>query len=163
MSNLLYRIGSSYDIHQLVEGGGFKLGGIYIKCPYKIIAHSDGDVVFHALSEAILGSLALGDLGKFFPPEDDKYLNMDSSKILLFTFDKLKEKGYEINNIDLSIILEKPKLKTYIDEIRINISKLLNIEFDQISLKAMTNEKMDSLGQNKAVSCFATILIKKIN
>ena len=156
-----YRIGSSYDVHALKAGNQIKLGGINIPCEYSCIAHSDGDVVFHSLSEAMLGSLALGDLGTYFPDNDPKYLNYDSSKILEFCYSLVKKEGYIINNIDISIILEKPKLKDYILSIRENIANLLQIDISQISIKAMTNEKLDSLGQNKAVASFVSLLIKK--
>jgi 2-C-methyl-D-erythritol 2,4-cyclodiphosphate synthase len=162
MSKLEYRIGSSYDVHAFEEkkNSFIVVGGQKINCNYKLIAHSDGDVVFHALSEALLGSLALGDLGLHFPVNDHRYDNYDSSKILIYCYNLVKEKGYVINNIDISIILESIKLKPYIESVRKNIATILQIDEDQISIKAMTNEKLDDLGNNKGISSFATVLIK---
>ncbi len=162
MSKLEYRIGSSYDVHAFEEkeNSFIVVGGQKINCNYKLVAHSDGDVVFHALSEALLGSLALGDLGLHFPVNDHKYDNYDSSKILTYCYDLVRQKGYVINNVDISIILESIKLKPYIDSIRKNIASILEIDIDQVSIKAMTNEKLDDLGANKGISSFATVLIK---
>ncbi len=162
MGKLEYRIGSSYDVHAFnkKENGFIIVGGVRINCDYTLIAHSDGDVVYHAISEALLGSLALGDLGKHFPVNDHRYDNYDSSKILSYCYDLVKKEGYVINNIDCSIILESIKLKPYIEQIKDNIAKILEIDKSQISIKAMTNEGLDSLGQNKGISSFASLLIR---
>lgn len=162
MNKLEYRIGSSYDIHAFKNesDGEIIVGGVKIKCEYSLIAHSDGDVVFHALSEALLGSLALGDLGKHFPTNDHRFDNYDSSKILTYCYSLVKKEGYVVNNVDVSIILESIKLKPFINQIQENIAKLLEIEVSQVSIKAMTNEGLDSLGQNKGISSFASVLIK---
>jgi len=155
------RIGSAYDVHRLEKGDGIILGGVKIECDKKTIAHSDGDVVYHALGEAIMGSLALGDLGTFFPPEDDKYLNMNSIKIIDFCNEKLKENNFEICNVDVSIIVEKPKLKPYILIIRNSIKNALHINLEQVSVKAGTNEGLDAIGRDEAIGCFATVLIQR--
>lgn len=162
MEKLEYRIGSSYDVHAFKNEseGSIIVGGVKIKCEYSLIAHSDGDVVFHALSEALLGSLALGDLGKYFPTNDPRFDNYDSSKILTYCYSLVKKEGYVINNVDVSIILESIKLKQFINQIQENIAKLLEIDVSQVSIKAMTNEGLDSLGQNKGISSFASVLIK---
>jgi 2-C-methyl-D-erythritol 2,4-cyclodiphosphate synthase len=155
------RIGSAYDVHRLEKGDGIILGGVNIECDKKTIAHSDGDVLYHALGEAILGSLALGDLGTFFPPEDDKFLNMNSVKIIDLCNEKLKEANFEICNVDVSIILEKPKLKPYILIIRNSIKDALHVKLEQVSVKAGTNEGLDAIGRGEAIGCFATVLIQK--
>ena len=157
----MYRIGFAKDIHELVENRKLILGGIIIPYEKGEKAHSDGDVLFHALSEAILGALALGDLGTHFPDNDDKYLNYDSSKILLEVRDMMLEKGYDISNIDISVVLERPKLKDYILDIRKNVASLLKIDLDQISIKAGTNEKMDAIGQGLAIEANAIVLLKR--
>ena len=156
------RIGSAYDVHQLTQGDSIILAGVKIACAYHTIAHSDGDVVYHALGEAILGSLALGDLGTYFPPEDDSFLNMDSALIIKFCQNKLDEAKYEICNIDISIIAESPKLQPHILSMRNSIKDILQLELNQVSVKAGTNEGLDAIGQKKAIGCFATVLIQKI-
>jgi len=158
----MYRVGSSFDIHKLVKGNQIVVGGVKIPCDYSLIAHSDGDVVYHAVSEAILGGLGLSDLGTYFPTDDHKLDNIDSSYIVQTCYEMMIEHGYRINNIDVSIILEKIKLKNYINEIKINLSKLLHIDIEAISVKAMTNEEQDSLGQGKSIASFATVLLSLI-
>ncbi len=136
------------------------LAGINIPSEKGEVAHSDGDVVFHAISEAMLGALALGDLGKFYPTNDKKYKDIDSKIILLDVYKKVNKMKYKINNIDISVELEKPKLAKYILDMRKNISKLLKIKLDQISIKANTNEKMDAVGKNEAVIAYSVVLLE---
>lgn len=158
----MYRIGFSRDIHRLEKNNRpFVLGGI--KIPYELgnVSHSDGDCLYHALGEALLGALALGDLGTFFPDNDEKYLDMDSSFILKECYLKVKEKGYVINNVDCVIVLEKPRLSGYIQEMRKNIAELLDTDIKNISVKAQTNEKCGEVGTSKAVVCFASVLVRK--
>lgn len=159
----MFRIGYSEDIHQLVEGRKLMLGGIYIPFELGEKAHSDGDVLIHAIAEAILGALALGDLGKHFPDNDPQYKNISSEIILTKVYELMVTNGYEINNLDTSIILEKPKLSSYIDEIRSNLSGLLHTEIDRISIKAGTNEGIGELGNGKAIKSIAVVLLKKTN
>lgn len=156
-----YRIGFSKDIHRLSENRRLMLGGVHV--PYHLgeIAHSDGDVVYHALAEAILGALALGDLGSHFPDTDPSSENIDSAIIVKYAFNKMDELGYEIANADISISLEKPKLKDYILEMRNNVASLLECTLDKISIKAGTNEKMGEVGEGKAVVSYCAILLKK--
>ena len=157
----MYRIGFAKDIHRLVKGRPLILGGVHIPFELGEDAHSDGDVVYHALSEALLGSLALGDLGTFYPPSDDKYLNLDSSYFVKDCFNKIKNRVYSIVNIDISINLEKPKLKSYLQNMKENISSLLEIDTDDISIKAMTNEKLDAVGKLEAVEAYCYLKKKK--
>lgn len=154
-----FRIGFSVDIHQLSEGNGIYVGGIYIPCNKKSVAHSDGDCLLHAIAESILGALALGDLGKFFPPSDESIKGIASSKIAEFAVSKMFEQNYKINNIDCSIVLESPKLAKYMDEIKTNIAKLLFTDITNVSIKAGTNEKIGELGQGKAIQCFSTVML----
>ena len=158
-----FRIGFSVDIHQLSEGNGIYVGGIYIPCNKKSVAHSDGDCLLHAIAESILGALALGDLGKFFPPSDESIKGIASSKIAEFAVSKMFEQNYKINNVDCSIVLESPKLAKYMDEIKTNIAKLLFTDITNVSIKAGTNEKIGELGQGKAIQCFSTVMLVSDN
>ena len=154
------RIGFASDIHKLVIARKFVLAGVAIPSKVGELAHSDGDVVYHAVSEAILGALALGDLGKHFPATDE-YKDIDSSFIVKKVVFMMLKKGYVVNNVDVSITLEKPKLKPYILDMRKNLAKLLNIDVDDVSVKAGTNEGLDEIGQGKAVKAEAIVLLKK--
>lgn len=155
------RIGFASDIHQLVENRKLILAGVVVPFEKGEKAHSDGDVVYHALGESILGALALGDLGTHFPDNDDKYKDMDSSLIIKQIKKMMDDRGYKVNNVDISITLEKPKLKPFILEMRKNIAALLDIEIDQVSVKAGTNEKLDEIGKGNAVKAESIILLIK--
>ena len=154
------RIGFASDIHKLVIARKFVLAGVAIPSKVGELAHSDGDVVCHAVSEAILGALALGDLGKHFPATDE-YKDIDSSFIVKKVVFMMLKKGYVVNNVDVSITLEKPKLKPYILDMRKNLATLLNVDVDDVSVKAGTNEGLDEIGQGKAVKAEAIVLLKK--
>ena len=160
-TNKEFRIGYSKDIHRLGENRKLILAGVIV--PYHLgeIAHSDGDVVYHALAEAILGALALGDLGHHFPDTDPSSTDMDSALIVKYVYDLMDKKGYEISNVDISIILEKPKLKDFIEEMRNHVASLLHCDIDDVSIKAGTNEKMGEVGEGKAVESFAAVLLKR--
>ena len=155
------RIGFASDIHRLVPGRRLILAGVVVPFELGEEAHSDGDVVYHAVAESILGALALGDLGKHFPDNDQKYKDIDSSFIVKEVVKMMKNKGCVINNIDVSITLEKPKLKDHIQAMRVNLSNLLETEIDNVSIKAGTNERLDSLGRNEAVKAEAIVLLKE--
>ena len=155
------RIGFASDIHRLVEGRRLILGGVVIPFELGEEAHSDGDVVYHAVAESILGARALGDLGKHFPDTDSKYKDIDSSIIVKEVVKMMKSKGCEINNIDVSITLEKPKLKNYIEAMRVNLSSLLETPIENVSIKAGTNERVGPLGRNEAVKAEAIVLLKE--
>lgn len=157
----MFKVGSSMDIHKLVAKKPLILGGVKIASKYGALAHSDGDVVFHAITEAIIGALSLGDLGDHFPSDNPKYKNYDSSKFVLAAMKLLKKHKYSINNLDVSIILETPKLKSNKIKIKNNVCRLLKLNKDQVNIKAGTNEGLGDIGQSKAVMAFATILIKK--
>lgn len=155
----MMRIGFASDIHRLVANRPLILGGINIPYEKGELAHSDGDVVYHALAESLLGALALGDLGTRFPDNDPKYKDIDSSILVKEVMTKVDEKGYKISNIDISITLEQPKLRSYIDEMRENIAKLTNVNVDQVSVKAGTNEKLDDIGRGEAVKAESIVLL----
>jgi 2-C-methyl-D-erythritol 2,4-cyclodiphosphate synthase len=156
------KIGSSIDVHQLVTKRKLILGGINIPSKLGAKAHSDGDVVFHAITEAIIGALAKGDLGDHFPPTDPQYKNYDSSKFVLKAMELLKKEKYQINNIDITIILQDPKLGKNKVLIRDNIVKLMKLKKDQVNVKAGTAEKLGDIGKGKGVISFVTLLIEKV-
>ena len=156
------RIGFGTDIHRLVEGRKLIIGGINIPSPVGELAHSDGDVLYHALSDAILGALAIGDIGIFFPDSEDETSNMDSSEIVKFVYKKMIERNYEIGNVDIMVTLERPKLKDYRQMIRQNIANLLNTDIGNISLKAGTNEGLDDVGHGLAIKVDVIVLLNEI-
>ena len=156
-----YRIGFSKDIHRLVENRKLIIGGVVVPFEKGELAHSDGDVLYHALAESILGALALGDLGKHFPDTSDETLDMDSSVIVSKVVKMMLEKGYEVNNVDIFVSLERPKLKDYIESMRNNVAKLLQINIDQVSIKAGTNEKCGEVGKGEAIEATSMILLRK--
>ena len=155
------RIGFASDIHRLVEGRRLILSGVVVPFELGEEAHSDGDVVYHAVAESILGALALGDLGKHFPDSDLKYKDIDSSIIVKEVVSMMKNAGCRINNIDVSITLEKPKLKDYIEAMRANLADLLETDLENVSIKAGTNERVGPLGRNEAVKAEAIVLLKE--
>ena len=155
-----YRIGYSKDIHRLGPNRKLLLGGVHVPFELGEIAHSDGDVLYHAVAESILGALALGDLGKHFPDTSNDTLDMDSSYIVSEVVSKMEEKGYQVNNIDISISLEKPKLAPYILKMRENVARLLKTDIDNVSIKAGTNEKMGEVGRGEAVEAYSIVLLK---
>lgn len=157
----MYRIGYASDIHRLVPNRKLILGGVEIPNSLGLLGHSDADVVIHALAEAILGALALGDLGKHFPDTDEKYRGIDSKIILKEVKQMMNEKGYVINNADVSISLEKPKLKNYIVDMRSTLANILDVDISQISIKAGTNEGVGAVGKEEACIATAIVLLRK--
>ena len=155
------RIGFASDIHRLVGERKLMLGGVHVPHWQGEMAHSDGDVVYHALAESILGALALGDLGKHFPDGNPKYKDIDSSFIVKGVVKMMEDKGYEVGNVDISITLEEPKLKPYIQKMRENIASLLKVDVDCVSVKAGTNESMDAIGMRLAVKAESIVLLKE--
>ena len=155
------RIGQSIDIHQLSEGEAITLGGIKIPCPFKILAHSDGDALLHAISESILGALALGDLGHHFPDTDPKYKDISSLILLKEVYHLMDKAGYKIGNVDSLIIIEKPKMAPYIEDMRKNIAAVLNTDIQNISVKATRGEKLGFVGESKGVVATAIVLLNE--
>lgn len=156
-----YRIGQGTDIHVLVENRDFILGGIKIPYEKGFKAHSDGDVLIHAIIDALFGALCLDDIGTHFPDNDSKYKNVDSTELLKATVSIIRHQGWEINNIDTTIHAQAPKLRPHIFDIRNNLANTLNINTDQISVKAKTNEGIDAIGAKLAVSSECTVLLYK--
>ena len=155
------RIGFGTDIHRLVEGRKLVLAGVHVPVSFGELAHSDGDVIYHASMDAILGAFALGDIGKLFPDNDPQYKDIDSSLLFKKVVTLMKEKGYRINNIDVMVTLEKPKLKDYIVGMRHNIANILETSIDNVSVKAGTNEGLDALGRGEAVKAEVIVLLKE--
>ena len=158
----MYRIGQGFDIHKLIEGRKFILGGVEIDYPKGLLGHSDADALVHSIIDALFGALALGDIGTHFPDNDPKYKDADSLKLLKSAYDEVKEKGYIINNIDSTIMVQEPKMKPYIPLMREKLAKVLEIEKSQISIKAKTMEEQDSVGQKMAVMTQSVVLIKRV-
>ena len=155
------RIGYGYDAHKLVQGNGMTLGGIEIKCNYSIEAHSDGDILVHTLIDALMGAAAYGDLGTYFPSEDQSLKNISSLSMLSTVLEKLNMDGYKISNIDLTYVGQVPKLISYSKEIRKNLSTFINIDIDKISCKATTTDHLGFEGKLEGISCHCVVLIDR--
>ena len=156
-----FRIGFGYDVHAFANDRKLILGGVEIPYEKGLAGHSDADVLLHAICDAMLGALALGDIGQHFPDNDTKYKNIDS-KILLSKVNYLViDKNYFVENIDSTIVMERPKLKKYIIDIRKSISQLLKIEINQVSVKATTSEKLGFVGTEQGVKAYAVVLLQK--
>ena len=156
------RIGNGYDMHRLVPGRPLILGGITLNHPegLGLDGHSDADVLTHAIMDAILGALSLGDIGKYFPPDDPKWKNADSLILLEQVMNLIGNKGWQIQNIDSVIVAERPKLKPYIDSMKENLSRKIGVDIDDIGVKATTNEKLNAEGREEGICCHAVVLIK---
>ena len=155
------RIGSGIDFHQLVEGRDLWIGGIKIPHTKGALGHSDADVLLHAICDALLGALSLGDIGTHFPDNDNAYKNIDSKILLKRTYDLITEKGYYIINIDSSLCLEAPKIKPHVQAMQTCIAEILNIAIDAISIKATTTEKMGFAGREEGLMAQATVLLQQ--
>ena len=155
-----FKIGFGFDFHKLIKGNAIRLAGINIPSEYSVDAHSDGDIVFHALSDAIYGALAQGDIGTHFPSNNDNK-NIDSKQIINHALSLLQSHNYSINNIDITIVLEKPHLQTKINDMRLNLAKILDCETSIIGIKSSTYQKTGIIGNNQGIACYVNILIKK--
>jgi len=156
------RIGQGYDVHQLAEGETLSLGGVLIPHDKGTVAHSDGDVLIHAICDALLGAVKLGDIGTHFPDTSDKYKNIDSKILLKKSYDLVREKGFEIVNIDSTVSAQRPKLKPFIPEMEKTMAKILNVHPEQISVKATTTEKMGFEGREEGISALVVVLLEKV-
>lgn len=154
-------IGSGYDLHRLVSRRDFIIGGIKIDYNKGFLAHSDGDVLFHALIDSLLGALALGDIGGHFPDKSIEYKNIDSSILLKKTLELVAQNNARIGNIDITVVCQAPKLAPYILSIRENIAQLTDLSLNKVSIKAKTKEKVDAVGKGKAVEVFCSVLLYK--
>ena len=153
------RIGHGFDVHALADGLRLVLCGVEIPHTKGCVAHSDGDVAIHAICDALLGALALGDIGKLFPDSDPKYKGIDSTKLLQEVIDIVHSKGFDINNVDCTIAMQRPKLRPYIDTMRERLAQVLGIEVDRVSIKATTTERLGFEGREEGVSATAVTLL----
>lgn len=159
----MFRIGSGIDFHQLVEGRAFWLGGILIPHSKGALGHSDADVLLHAICDALLGALCLGDIGVHFPDTSVEFKNIDSKILLKRTFELITKEGYKLVNIDTTLTLEAPKIKPHIPEMQKAIASILQVSEKDVSIKATTTEKMGFVGRQEGVVAYATALLQKVD
>ena len=157
----MMRIGHGYDVHKLVEGRELILGGVHIPHRLGLLGHSDADVLLHAISDAILGALALGDIGKHFPDTDPAYAGADSLVLLQNVMALADKEGYALGNLDATILAQQPKLRPHIDTMRANIAKVLNADIAQVSVKATTEEHLGFTGREEGIAAHAVVLLIK--
>jgi 2-C-methyl-D-erythritol 2,4-cyclodiphosphate synthase len=153
------RIGNGYDIHQLVSNRPLILGGVKIDHELGLLGHSDADVLTHAIMDALLGALSLGDIGHYFPPGDPEWAGADSLKLLAKVADLIAERGWQVGNIDSVVVAERPKLKPHIAAMRAHIAQVLGILPEQVGVKATTNEKLGPVGREEGISAYAVALL----
>lgn len=156
-----FRIGYGEDIHRTKEGRPLILAGVKIPSAFGLDGHSDADVVYHAISDAILGAMSLGDIGLYFPPEDPRYEGCDSSLILEKCYGMAKECGYVLGNLDVALLAEKPKLLPYAQAMRENIARILEADIEDVGLQLMTNEGLDAIGEGKAIRATAVLYLQR--
>ncbi|MBD5188865.1 MAG: 2-C-methyl-D-erythritol 2,4-cyclodiphosphate synthase [Bacteroidales bacterium] len=157
----MFRIGQGYDVHRLVAGRQLWICGVKLDHESGLLGHSDADVAIHALCDAILGALALGDIGKHFPDSDPRYKGIDSKKLLSHVCRLMREKGYEMGNCDITICAERPKMRPHIDTMRQTLAEVINTPVDNISVKATTTEKLGFTGREEGISAYAVTLLHK--
>ena len=157
------RVGLGYDVHKLVEGRKLIIGGVNVPHETGLLGHSDADVLVHAVMDSILGALALGDIGKHFPDTDEKYKGADSIKLLEFVYNLIKDKGYIIGNIDCTIIAQSPKMAPHIMNMRTNIAKALNMDIENINVKATTEEGLGFTGTKQGIASQSICLLVKVD
>lgn len=154
-----FRVGFGFDVHQLKDGHPFWLAGIQVPHFKGAFGHSDADVVIHAICDALLGAAAMGDIGKHFPDTDMQFKGIDSKLLLKKVVSLLNDKSYKVGNVDVTLVLEKPKIKPFIEQMQVTLAEVMGIQVDQISLKATTNEKMGFIGREEGVAAHAVALI----
>lgn len=158
-----FRIGNGFDVHAFAEGRKLILGGVEIPCEKGLAGHSDADVLLHAITDALLGALALGDLGKHFPDSNEKFKDANSSILLKKTYKLIRTKKYTLSNVDSVLMMEKPKVAPYVFQMRQNIAKVLNVDLDRISVKATTTERLGFTGRSEGIAASAVVLLNKEN
>ena len=156
------RFGMGYDVHRLVEGRKLILGGVEIPHSMGLLGHSDADVLLHAISDALLGAAALGDIGRHFPDTDPAYEGADSRKLLARVAELIREKGYEVGNVDATIVAQRPKLMGFIPQMNENIAEVLGVAADQVNVKATTEEKLGFTGSEEGISAYAVAGIESV-
>lgn len=157
----MFRIGQGFDVHQLTEGRPLIIGGVTIPYEKGLLGHSDADVLLHTIADACLGAIGEGDIGKHFPDTDPEFKDADSAKLLEHVWGIVKEKGYQLVNIDCTIIAQKPKMAPYIDSIRERVAALLEGQVDQVNVKATTTEKLGFTGRGEGIAAQAVVLLQK--
>ena len=157
----MIRIGHGFDVHAFGEDRPLIIGGVEVPYHTGFIAHSDGDVALHALTDALLGAVALGDIGKLFPDTDMRYKNVDSRELLREAFRQVRAKGYKVGNIDVTIIAQAPKMRSYIDDMRGVIATDLQCDIESVNIKATTTEKLGFIGRSEGIACEAVALLIK--
>ncbi|MBQ0712252.1 MAG: 2-C-methyl-D-erythritol 2,4-cyclodiphosphate synthase [Porticoccus sp.] len=157
------RIGQGYDVHAFGEGDHITLGGVTIPYEHGLVAHSDGDVLIHALCDAFLGAAALGDIGRHFPDTDPRYRGVDSRELLREVVSLVGRKGYSLSNADMTIVAQAPKMSPYLEQITLNLATDCGCNVDQINIKATTTEKLGFEGRGEGIACQAVILLSQVN
>ena len=155
------RIGHGYDVHRLVEGRDLIIGGVKIDHTLGLLGHSDADVLLHAVSDALLGAAGLGDIGKHFPDTDPKYKGADSLELLRIVAQRVREAGYRVSNIDVTMIAQRPKLRPHIEQMERNIASAVGIDASRINVKATTEEKLGFTGEELGMACHAVCLLEE--
>lgn len=158
----MYRVGLGYDVHPLEEGIPLILGGVNIEYPLGLRGHSDADVICHSITDALLGAANIGDIGEHFPDTDERYKGISSLELLNKSILLLKENGWEVVNVDVSVVAEEPKIKPYKKEMRDNISNAMNCNINSVSIKATTNEKLGTIGRGEGIAAFSVAMLKEI-
>jgi len=156
-----FRVGFGYDSHRFAPGRPLVIGGVTIPYELGLAAHSDGDVLIHAVCDALLGAAGLKDIGTWFPDTDDAYKNADSTQLLAKVVEVIHDKGWVVNNLDCTLVLERPKMKPYIDDIILKLSQLLDLSSESIAVKAKTNEKMGFTGAGEGIAAVAAVTLRK--
>ncbi|MEM9345990.1 MAG: 2-C-methyl-D-erythritol 2,4-cyclodiphosphate synthase [Planctomycetota bacterium] len=156
------RIGHGFDLHRLEPGYDLIVGGVKLDHDRGCVAHSDGDVLYHAVTDAVLGALGQDDIGQLFPDSDPAWKNADSAVFLREACKRMAAEGYAIGNLDCTVILQRPKLGPHKDGIKANLAELLGCELSRVNLKAKTHEEVDALGENRAIACYAVVLLVAI-
>ena len=157
-----FRVGHGYDVHKLVEDRKLIIGGVEIPHYKGLLGHSDADVLAHSIWDALLGAAALGDIGKQFPDNDDRYKDIDSLVLLEKVCELIRNKGYEISNVDSTILAQAPKLRPYIDEMRSKLAKAMKLDIDELSVKATTEERLGFTGREEGIAAHAVVLLMTI-
>ncbi|MBX2905927.1 MAG: 2-C-methyl-D-erythritol 2,4-cyclodiphosphate synthase [Taibaiella sp.] len=157
----MYRIGQGIDFHKLVEGREFWLGGVLIPHTKGALGHSDADVLLHAICDAMLGALSMGDIGQHFPDTDPAYKGIDSKKLLKRTTELIADRGYTVVNVDSTVLLQAPKIRKYVDEMRATIAGVMGVTIDDVSIKATTTEQLSFIGREEGIVATANVLLMR--